>query len=109
MKEVIESNRPEEYFFELQKKKSEGKRLGQRERVFIELYTNKTVPCFHFVKQISPAILRYGSRISELRAIGFIIPPPTLSWHNGVKHSEYTLDKTHFEVEKKKKGFLGLW
>lgn len=102
MKEKVQSNRPEKYFFELQQKKAEGKKLIQRERVFIELYANKEVPCYFFVKQLSPSILNYNARIDELRAIGFCIPKPVISWHNGQKHSTYTMEKEFFMQESKK-------
>lgn len=101
MKEIIESNKPEQYFFELQQKKASGKKLTQLQRVFIELYANKECPCYHFVKQISPAIINYHGRIDELRTLGFIIPPPKITYVKKEKHTTYTLDKNHIMVEKK--------
>ncbi len=109
MKVIVESKKCEEFYFELMMKVSNGKKLSQYERVFVELYDNKSVPCYHFVNQIKPAIMRYGARISELRADGFIIPAPTLTYKDGQKHSTYTLDKTHFEVEEKRSWWSNLW
>ena len=100
MKQTIESTRPREYFMDLMKKKCDGKKLNQREKVFIELYINEELPCFYFVKQMKPAVLQYNSRIFKLREQGFIIK---CEWHRvgNEKHSTYTLDKHHVEVEKK--------
>ena len=98
MKEIIESKRPEDYFFETMMKKGNGKRLSQKERIFAELYANESVPCYFFTLQMKPACLQYNARIFALRKQGFIIE---CEWHikDGVKHSEYKLNKVHFEVE----------
>ena len=99
IKQVIESNRPEQYYFELMKKKELSKRLTQCERIFIEMYANKDLPCYYFTKQMSPSILQYNARIFTLRKQGFIIK---CEFHivGKEKHSTYTLDKTHLEVFK---------
>lgn len=105
MKETIGSTRPREYYFELMKKKADGKRLNQRERIYAELYANESVPCYFFTLQMKPAILQYNARIFKLRKQGFIIK---CEWHRvgNEKHSTYTLDKSHIEVEKRQ-SFVG--
>ena len=82
-KQIIESDRPKKYYFELCLKISQQKKLNQRERVFIELYQNEKVPCYHFTRQIKPTIIMYNSRICELRYKGFVIPPPEITYVNG--------------------------
>lgn len=108
-KQIIESDRPKKYYFELCLKMSQQKKLNQRERVFIELYQNEKVHCYHFTKQIKPTIIMYNSRICELRYLGFVIPPPEITYVKGQKHSTYNLDKTHFEVEAPRKKLFGLF
>ncbi len=100
MKQTIESTRPREYFMEIMRKKCDNKKLSQRERVFIELYMNDELPCYYFVKQLSPIILNYNGRIDELRTQGFLIK---CEWHRigNEKNSTYKLDKEHIEVETK--------
>ena len=82
-------NRAELYYSSLKDKK----RLTQKERIFIKLYDKESLPCYYFSMVMKPAIMRYGARIDELRRMGFKIPPPKISYQEGVKHSVYTLVK----------------
>jgi len=107
-KQIIESDKPKEYYFSLCLKMSQQKRLNQRERIFIELFANKELPCYYFTKQMTPSILQYNARIFKLREQGFIIK---CDYHmiGNEKHSVYTLDKTHFVVEVQRKKLFGLF
>ena len=101
MKETKLSDKPCEYFFKLMNKRARRKRLGQKDRMFMELFMNKTLECYYFSQQMSPKIIGHTSRISELRNMGFVIPSPTIKWVKGQKHSTYSMSKTEIYVEKK--------
>jgi len=98
MKEIIESNKPEQYFMELTRKKCDGKRLNQRDRFFIEIYLNNTIQRNH---PFSPKIMNFGERKRELCLMGFIITKTKDEYKNRERYTAYTLDKHHVEVEKK--------
>ena len=69
-----------------------GKKLTQQQRVFWNLYHyGGAVSCNHF-SNITPKILNYRARICELRQLGIPIPAPKITWVDGQKHSEYTLE-----------------
>ena len=106
------SDKPKEYYFELMKKKTENKRLSQKERIFIELYrATNPIPRPFFHTQMRPAICVIGKPIFELREMGFIVD---IDGENvgSEKHTTYELIKNMVYKEsqpKKRKKWLGLF
>ena len=99
------SDKPKEYYFELMKKKTENKRLSQKERMFIELYqATNPIPRPFFHAQMRPAICVVGRPVYDLREMNFIVN--IVGENVGCeKHTTYELvkDMTYKAIQPKKR------
>ena len=85
---------------------SQQKRLSQKERMFIELYKNKTIQRNH---PFSPRIMNFIQRKNDLVEMGFMITKTQDEYKGKDRYTAYTLDKTHIEIDVPRKKLFGLF
>ena len=106
------STQAKDNFYRISMLRATGKRLSQKDRIFVELYTagKNGLARYFFHRQMKPAICNASQRINELRADGFVIATIFEGYKDGEKCTRYVMDTERIEVkEPKRKGFFGLW